>query len=515
MSALRTRRIIRALPILCLLTLTACAGANTALKPDNIRKTVAEDLRNAYAQDPSDEGVLTLEMAIARAIKYNLDAKVAETEAFVAGHDATLTGLEALPTASLNASRVGRNNKGGSSSRSLQTGIQSLEPSISTDQYRYTQQLKANWNALDAGLAISRARSATDRQRVAQERKRKVFGDVIAAVYNAYWRAAAAQRAAPVIAALRAEASLQAGRLDEAAKAGLLPLGDAKTLKATLLSKRAALTGLEEKLQLSELSLKTLIGLPPQAPLRLDVTGQDWLSARRLPRVSRDEETMRSIALMNRPEVRQELLNKVISARNVQMEIFSTFPGAEAMLTGNRDTNSFLANSTWIDWTLGLTQSITKILTLPARYRRAKSDQKLNDQRRLAQVAAVVTQVTVANVRYGFLQRAFDAASEVDENNRQLARRAEGFAKTGMMAGPQKTVAGIDAAVSGIDRMNAYADAQEGYSTLLFTLGIDLWDGDAKGMELPDIAAGVRRNLAALEEQVLNENDDKETQSRS
>lgn len=490
-----------ALPII--LILSACTGANTALEPENVRKTVAEDLRAAYTVDPADDGVLTLELAIARAIKYNLDTKVAETEAFVSARDVSVAGLRALPTASLSANRVGRSNLGGSSSRSLLTGIQSLEPSISTDQYRNTEQLNASWNALEAGLAISQARSATDRERVAIERKRRVFEDVVSSTYSAYWRAAVAQRAAPMILALKTRLDDQIKRLDDAAKAGLMPLGEAKTLKSTLLAKRAALDGLQERIHMSELGLATLIGLPPGSPLRLDLSDEKWLAADRLPTISRDEETLRAVALVNRAEVRQELINKTISARNVTAEIFATFPGAEAVLNGTHDSNSFLANSAWFDWTVGLTQSITKILTLPARYRRAKADQKLSETRRHALVAAVVTQVAIARTRYDFMRQMFNATADVEENNRVLARRADGYAKAGMMGGPQRMTAEVDAAISAMDRMNSYANAQEAYAQLLFTLGLDLWNGNTDGMELPEIAANVRANLVALEDQLL------------
>lgn len=515
-----------ALPIICILS--ACTGANTALEPKNVRDTVAADLREAYKVDAADDGILTLELAIARAIKYNLDTKVAETEAFVSARDVTLTGLKALPTASLSVNRVGRSNLGGSSSRSLLTGIQSLEPSISTDQYRNTEQLNASWNALEAGLAISQARSATDRERVALERKRRVFEDVVSSTYSAYWRAAVAQRSAPMILGLKTGVDDQIKRLDAAAKAGVMPLGDAKTLKATLLAKRAALDGLQERIHMSELGLATLIGLPPGAPLRLDLSDEKWLAADKLPTISRDEETLRAVALVNRPEMRQELLNKTISARNVTAEIFATFPGAEAVLTGNRDSNSFLANSSWFDWTLGLTQSITKVLTFPARYRRAKADQKLTETRRHALVAAVVTQVAIARTRYDFMRQMFNATADVDENNRVLARRADGYAKAGMMGGPQRMVAEVDAAISSMDRMNSYAGAQEAYAQLLFTLGLDLWSGNKDGIELPEIARNVRANLIALEDQLLkadvkatagraaNDNvEGKEAQSRS
>ncbi len=497
---LPTRCIFYAFPVLILLS--SCTSDQRALEPDRMRKTIAEDMRTVFPEEGKGD-VLTLDMAIARAIKFNLDKIIADTESFVARKDVTLQGLEALPTASASLSRIGRNNRGGSSSLSLQTGIQSLEPSVSTDQFRNTRKLDANWNVLDAGIAIARARGASDRQKVSMERRRKVFEEIVTAVYAAYWRAAAAQRAEPQIKSLIAEADNQIKRLDAATKSGLLPYGDGKTIKGGLLDKRSQLVQLHERLMTAEVGLKALIALPPGAALHLDTSDRNWLSAETLPRVSRDEDDLFAVALLNRPELREQFLNKSISQRNVLLEIFSTFPGASAVLGANHDANSFLANPEWFEWTLSLTQSITKILTLPARYQRAKADQKLTDQRRQALIAAVMTQVSVANMRFAHLRYFYDTVTETDENTRQIARRATGFGKTGMMGAPQQLGAEIDAAIAGVNRMVVYGDAQEGYAQLLNSLGVDIWDGDAKGMPLPEISSGVRQGLQALEEQVM------------
>jgi len=109
----------------------------------------------------------------------------------------------------------------------------------------------------------------------------------------------------------------------------------------------------------------------------------------------------------------------------------------------------------------------------------------------------------VAHARYAHLRNFYTIATETDENARQVARRAAGFGKAGMMGPPQQLAAEIDAAITGVNRMIVYGDAQESYAQVLSSLGIDLWDGDARGMPLPEIASGVRRGLQALEEQVM------------
>ena len=76
--------------------------------------------------------------------------------------------LNSLPSVTAKAQRVGRNNDGGSSSFSVLTGQETLEPSISTERYRNTQQLNVEWNLLDAGINLWRAKSTSDRMLIAQ-----------------------------------------------------------------------------------------------------------------------------------------------------------------------------------------------------------------------------------------------------------------------------------------------------------------------------------------------------------
>lgn len=475
--------------------LSGCAPSTRSLEPDAVRASVSEDLKSVYQHADVKES-LRLEDALARALRYNLDIRVAELDELIAADDVSLETLNALPTVRAKAQRIGRNNPGGSSSFSLLTGTQSLQPSISTDQYRNTAQLDTELNLLDAGIALGRAKSASDKVLIAQERRRKVYHDVVQDAYTAFWRAAAAQSALPIIDDLLAQTKEQISRIDQQIKESIVPLGEARANKSKLIDRRQQLMGMKQGLLLPEIELKTLIDYPLNQPIKLDLGGKDWLATVASPRIKGDISQLEETAFLNRPEVREEILNKRISLRDIRMSIIETFPGVDLILNFNRDSNSFLANKTWVDGIVGLTQSINKIITAPARYDRAKNLDVLADRRRQALIAAVITQVHVAKMRFDFLSEAYDESIDADKNAAEILNRAKNFNATGLMSGADLLNARIDAEVSAINRSLAFAGIQDAYGRFITTMGVDLWDADSAGLSVPDFARQIKTSLS-------------------
>lgn len=490
--------------ILCalavLLFVSGCASPKAALEEKAVSKILKDDIASIYHEDGT-ENRLTLEQAIARGIKYNLDSKVAEMEEILASDDLSLERLSALPTVTGKIQGIGRSNEGASSSLSVLSGVTSVEPSISTEQWRTASVIDFNWNLLEIALSVARSKSAADRELIAMERRRKIFHNVVQDIYSAYWRAAAAQKARPLIAELVSQINAEIEKLNKAKKAGAIPLGDANAMKTSFLERRRQLLQLQDQMLLSEIELKTLIALPPSSDIALDLP-ETWTERDTLPKLNKDIEALEKIALLNRPEVHEEFMNRQIAIRNVRMTLFETFPGADLALSYNRDNNQFLVDQEWTSITAAIVQNITKILTLPARHRKAKDEKTLTDKRRQALVAAVITQVHVAERRLRFYKSYYDATLENDETSQQTALRAQHFEKAGMMSRPELTSASVDAGISTVNRLLSYAQAQEAYGLLLNTLGLDLW-GNASGIAVPELAGELRKNLDAFEATVL------------
>lgn len=493
---LRTKTVTYTLLGFCFLS--ACAPSGGSIEPQAMRESVDKDVAAIYQHGDVTED-LKLEDVLARALRFNLDTRVAAYDELIASGDVTLEALQTLPSITAKLQRVGRSNRGGSSSLSLLTGLESLQPSISSDQYRTTQQLNVQWNLLDAGINVGRTFSASDRALIAQERRRKIYHNVVQDAYSAFWRAAAAQAVMPKIVDLLARSETQLKKIEEEKNAGLIPLGVAHESRARLLEKRKTLLDLKQGMALAEIELKTLIDYPLEQSIKLDPAGDDLMQAKALPVIRGDMDALELAALMNRPEIHEEILNKKISARDIKLSILETIPGLDLILGFNRDSNSFLAEKSWVDGTVGLTQSITKIITAPARYNRAKNVDELADRRREALVAAIMTQVHVARARYDMLAEAHRISEETDVSTQEIFSRAANFQTVGMMSKPELLDKEMDATISRINRIFSYVGAQDAYGRMIATMGVDLWDADNAGLTVPDFARQIKKNLSREE----------------
>lgn len=257
------------------------------------------------------------------------------------------------------------------------------------------------------------------------------------------------------------------------------------------------LSKMKHSLDLADVELKTLIDYPLDQELTLDVQGKDLLrTGSMLPAIKGDIDSFEETAFVNRPEVREEILNKRMSLRDIKMSLVESIPGVNLLFTYNYDSNNFLVYNRWIDSIVGLTASINKIITAPTRYKRAQNLDQLADRRREALIAAVITQVHVARARYDVLAQEYAETSVTVKNSEDAIKRAAAMTETGMMSKSQLLNIKIDASIAAVNLAFAYSDAQDAYGKFINTLGIDLWDAGDIGMSVPEFAGQIKKNLA-------------------
>ncbi|MFN9587780.1 MAG: TolC family protein, partial [Pseudomonadaceae bacterium] len=181
------------------ISLLALAVGGCAVTSQPIDRSVSEqraqqDLATMFKDQEPLSGPLTLHEAMARAVKYNLEARLKVMEEAMAQRQVDLATFDMLPRMALSAGYAGRNNVSASSSQSIETGTQSLEPSTSQDRDRGVADLTMVWNVLDFGVSYVSAKQQGDQRLIVQERRRKVVHTIIQDVRSAYWRAVAADR---------------------------------------------------------------------------------------------------------------------------------------------------------------------------------------------------------------------------------------------------------------------------------------------------------------------------------
>lgn len=178
--------------VLCLLS--GCLVTPKPLSHEDVKARADQDRKNlTKEQEPITEPIDLYE-AMARALKYNLEARVEVMHKLLAETQLDLSHHSLLPKLVANSGYDGRNNFPGGRAQSLITGQQILEPFTSQEKNIFSADLNLSWNVLDFGLSYVRAQQAADDVLIAEEEKRRVAIRILQEVRSAYWRAVSAER---------------------------------------------------------------------------------------------------------------------------------------------------------------------------------------------------------------------------------------------------------------------------------------------------------------------------------
>ncbi len=449
--------------------LTGCTSAPVDLDSKEHMAMLQQDRLSAEQGSGQERISLTLEEAIERGVRNNLDARVAAIEILVSQKNVTLEKLKALPSVTASATYTGRDNDGASSSRSIESGLQSLEPSQSSDRDRKLANLDINWNLLDVALAYADAKKADEEAKIAAERHEKVIQNIERDVYAAYWRAYAYQETKTRTDELIKSAGVQVGRLNQAVNEKIISADQAADQAATLADRARTLRDLDDRLNLSEIELKSMLSLPLSVKLDLKKPANRADSYKAL--LAEPLETHEWEALKDRPELREEILQKNVTLRDTKREVLTTFPGVELFAGWNHDSNSFLDDPSWISSSAKVVQSLISIFTLPTRLEASRNKEALADSRRQALVAAVLAQTSIARARLGSRETIYkDSASSMNAAVKKAGLVAH-KAEAGMSSKQMALQAHIEQQIEIMRHKMAEADLQDSYAGYMNTIG--------------------------------------------
>ena len=177
------------------LWLSGCAIKPTPFTVAQLQQTVQDDRSAMFSRQQPVTGPITLDEAMARAIRYNLDHRLKMMEEVLGQKQLDLSNFDLLPKLTAQAGYTDRNHPLSSSSTStFNPGVTTVPQSYSTDQSDRTADLGFSWNLLDLGVSYYEAKEQADRVLVLEQRRRKVVQLMMQQVREAYWQAAGAQR---------------------------------------------------------------------------------------------------------------------------------------------------------------------------------------------------------------------------------------------------------------------------------------------------------------------------------
>lgn len=457
------------LPFLLVLFLFGCAVKPEPFETQTLKKEVIESREHMFAWQVPVTRKVTLYEAMARAISYNLDHQVKRVEHALSVGNLELAKYELLPALTAGTYYSKRNNENGSSSKSLLTGVESLEVSTSQEKEHFSANITYVWNILDFGVGYTQAMQMADETLISEEWRRKAIQNIIQDVRFAFWKAAHAQQLLPEMDELLrvVEKALERSRKMKEKKVQ----NPAKILEyqQELLETVQHLWTMRKDLSLAKIELAALMNLEPGTQFELDFPGIDHQKVEQILSIGALEE----FALTNRPEIWIESYNKRISAKEIKKEMLGMLPGFDINLNANYDDNTYLFNNNWLEAGLSLSWNVFKLLTGPKALDRANIRKELSDKLYQATIMMVLTQVHLAHQSYYVAMKDYQITSQLDTVLQNKLRYASSAQKA-MAGNRQEVIRSQVAALSA--RMNkglAYAQLQGAMGKIFNTTGMD------------------------------------------
>lgn len=473
------------------LAVGGCAVTSQPIDRSASEQRAQTDLQNMFKDQEPLSGSLTLHEAMARAVKYNLEARLKVMEEAMAQRQVDLATFDMLPRMALSAGYAGRNNISASSSQSIETGTQSLEPSTSQDRDRGVADLTMVWNILDFGVSYVSAKQQGDQRLIVQERRRKVVHTITQDVRSAYWRAVAADRLLSQIDSLMARV---AQARDNSQRLSEQRIGDpiqALSYQRALIEATRQLEEQRRALSLAKTELATLINLPLGTNVELAPE-----EGYQVPELSVELGKLEDEALASRPELREQDYQARISAAETRKAMLRLLPGLEFSAGGHYDSNSFLVNQSWADYGVKVTWNLFNVLSAPAAIDVAKAGQEVADARRQAMSMAILAQLHVANANFREAQRQFQTSQQLAGLDEQIVEQlrnryqAQGIGELELIQGE------LNSLHADLRRDLAYAELRNSYGQLFASAGLDPLPQNLGSDRLQDIAEALAEREA-------------------
>jgi outer membrane protein TolC len=413
---------------------------------------------------------ISLHDAMARALKYNLEARLKVMEEALSQKQADLSTFDMLPKLAAEAGYAGRSNVSASSSRSISSGQQSLVQSTSQDRNRRVADLTMVWNVLDFGVSYVTAKQQADQRWIAEERRRKVIQTIIQDVRSAYWRAVAAERLLTQIDNLIDRVNMAR---ESSQKMTAQQVGDpieALSYQRALIDATRQLEEQRRALSLAKTELATLMNLPLGTDYILSVPDENNLPE---PQLNIDFSKLETAALVSRPELREQDYQVRISTAETRKALLRMLPGLEFSAGGHYDSNSFLANQSWADAGVKVTWNLFNVLSGPAAQKVAQAGQTVAETRRQAMSMAIMAQLYVARANFNEALRQYHTDIELQKLDNKIAEQLRNRYKAGGIGELQLIQGELNALSTSLHHDLAYAELRNAYGQIFATVGLD------------------------------------------
>ncbi|UCE59905.1 MAG: TolC family protein [Phycisphaerales bacterium] len=376
----------------------------------------ALDLKAYQASAPVISHPLTLDKALELADRHNIEVWIAAAESRYQHELATQSTLKMLPSLMAGTEYGERSRYDASSSQSLETGKESLEPSFSSEKRTRTFDVSATWNLLDFGISYLRARQQNNRVFIVAQRERRVRQNLVLQVTQAYWRAVAARESAGDAEKINTEVSAKLASMRGQIADKTISELDALKRETSLLERQDELRRYKREFLKAKTELGKLIGLVPGTSFTLAEVDLD----QPVDELDFDAEALEQEALQSRPELYEKDSEEAISRDEARIALARMFPSPAMFLRFDYNSNRFLVFDHWN--TLGIRAS-WDLLSIPqqlAHHGAMKLQTELITKRRTAIAVAILTQLHLSLIDYADAHEQYEFSETISLKRGQL-----------------------------------------------------------------------------------------------
>ena len=473
--------------------LIGCASVQPNLLSQGEMKTQTRADTEAIRQNVEPlNGPLTMNDAMARALKYNLERRARMMEEALVMGQLDVSKFDMLPKITAQAGYVSRDvSRFTFSSRYPNESPTSNNPadsSTTSGKEHSTRDLGLTWSMLDVGLGYYGSKQQADRFLIAGEKRRKAMHILMQDVRTAYWRAASAQLLKADVTktiALAEEALADSRKVsNERIKNPLEPL----RYQRQLLENMRLLENINQELSSAQIDLASLINAPLSKPILIASTDLQNISDQ-VNQVA--IEKLEEVALENNADLREQNYNGRIAREETRRTLLKLFPNISFNYGSKYDTDRYLLNNNWNEAGVQLSFNLMNIFTAGTQIKLADAGVALADQRRVAAQASVLTQVHLSRLQVINARSQFDRADAIYSTDSQIA---EVMRNRQLVAAQSKLdVVSTETAsiLSLLRRYQALAQVQVAENKLIATLGLE-----------PQIGSTHELSLEALTKQI-------------
>lgn len=471
--------------------LAGCSVAPDQLTQAQIQQVNMEDRASAMSDVVPFSQVVTLEEAIARALKYNLDQRVKMLEQSLAAGELEAGKFDMLPKLVADAGYDWRNNfshrYSGEYIDSSTTPLPDTSsfPDVSADPIHGTYDLRMTWNVLDFGASYYTAKQNGDKLLIASEKRRKALHTLIQNVRTAYWRALAAETLSSRVKATINDAERALVDARKLADERVKTPDESLRYQRNLLENLRLLESVERELASARVELTSLMGSIPGTQFKLVEPKED---VRGLTVAMEDLEAR---ALVQNADLREGFLNARIAAQDTRKAILKLLPGISLNWGTTYDTDDFLVNQRWQSAGVNVSYNLFNLLSASSRMDAADKNEAVAAAQRMALQMAVLTQVHLSAHQFNDALKQYTRADQIFSVDRQLEEIVRGkFA--GKMVSEQTAIsANVTTILSELRRYQAMSKFQEATGLLQASLGMEPMIGSLDEVSLQDLTVQV------------------------